>query len=239
VASIALIAADTGHASATNTETALTNKGHTVTKIAEGNIGSTDFSEYDCIVAVRLTSSAGVAAALRSVIDGGKPALLGTMWSGATGGTTNQPGPTSRMHLSGNFEVWSSVGINGMEIVDVTHEITDGFDLGDVFTTAADSYWVVIDTGTYLGTLLADGESGVAFVADQPETWAIEVGTEDQDTPAVEVGARVVCAGCVYGGQGVYSSDGEAFLDACIAWLTAGGGGTKPGRRSMSMAMSM
>lgn len=247
MAAIALISVDTTGNPVTRTETALENKGHTVTKIDEDDIGSTDFSAFDCIVTVATTSSDAIANAIRAEIDGGKPALLGLPFNGQGAGATGQNGIPTRMKLCGTLrtEHWAFTGANEFEVVDAAHDIMvlAGFEAAEVVAVVTGTCsWAEVDTGqSVVGDVLTTADPDFGHTDGKTETFAIEQGTEDLDTPAVAVGARVVCTGTLHADNSAYSSDGETFLDACVQWLLAGGGGAGGGgaRRGMSMAFGM
>ena len=218
MSNLALITADTGHAAATNTKTALEAKGHTVTLVADSTLGSFDPTSYNVLVAVRTTNTQTVADQLRAFVDAGKPALWGTGSLGLTAGTGRSSLPT-KASLCGTFEVVdNTAGANGIRVTDNTHAATTGFSTASetsVFSAA--NYAQVIDTGqTFVGAELSKGDPSLAALASQVESFVVEKGT--LDLLGVAIGGRVVVFGFLYGGQSAYTANGQTLLDQAVGW---------------------
>jgi len=219
-------------ASMANTKAALEGLGHTVTLIPHADIGTTDFTAFDCVVAVRCPATATVADGLRAVVDDDNvPMLVGLLGAGQLVGGGRST-VASLMSLCGTSTVVYPAGdMDNINITNTTHEITDEFGAGELQTAVGNNAWAAVE-GTHIGEELSLGsaDGGAAF-DDYVESFAIESGTDDQDDPAVPTGARIVVAGWAYAGLTDYSADGKTLLGATIDWLLrgpkTGGGGVE------------
>lgn len=213
---IALVTADDSHAAATNTKAALESIGYAVGYVEDSVVTTHDFGVYDAVVTVR---SAADAATLRGLIDGGTPLVLGGVESGMSVGTGRTHRATS-LDLTGTWQIWDTTSsLEHVQIVNVAHAITDALALGNLQVTMGANWFAALDSAaSYVGTLLADGES--ASVADgRSSTIAIESGTTDLAANTID--ARVVVASWIYAGQTDYSADGKTLLGEIMEWILA------------------
>ena len=218
MAAIALIVANTASTAATKTKAALEAEGHTVTFVVEGNIGTTDFSGFDCAAAVACTANSTVANALRSLVDDDAlPMFVGSVSAGLGAAYIPQ-----LMNLCGSMTANYVYGTGpyAINITNATHDITAPFGTGALDTMTGTSYWASVASGqSIIGVQLALGTGTLAGLVD---TFAIPRGTMDLAGTPVATGARMVVSGALYGGTHPvlnYTADGRAFLDAVVEWL--------------------
>lgn len=233
MAAVAIVSADTGHASATNTKTALENKGHTVTLVAQttwAGWGIGDFAGIDCVFFIRATHSQAVSDAIRVWLDAGIPTGVGLVYSGGLAATNQALQPTL-MHLMGNGDIIGTAPTqNEIQVTNGTHEITDEFGTGALQIYTASQYSGCVTSGqSHVGTAIADGDY-YTTAHGLVNTFAVEAGTPDMQGAPVSTGARCVVSGALYGGQGAYLANGENLLSAIVDWLTTGAmpSGTSP-----------
>jgi len=223
MAAIALITYNVAETAATKTKAAFEAKGHTVTLVVEGDIGTHDFSGYDCAAAVQCTPSPAVANALRALVDGGLPMFVGSVPYGAgfIPELMNLTGAMSADFQYG-FGTWTINITNGL------HDITSPFGTVELNISDNTQYWVCVASGEpYAGTVLAVGTDrggGTTDLTGLVDTLAISQGTMDLAGIPVAIGAKVVVSGALFGGTSVawnYVSTALDFFDSVIAWLTA------------------
>lgn len=225
MANLVLFTTDQTHSAATNTKTALQNKGHTVTMVNDGGIGgagvtATSVAAYDAMVGVRLTSDTGVANALATKVQAGKPLALGMVDAGLSVGTGNNV-VANRMHYQGVSRVADNSGAQGeiINVTDVSHIISSYLSVGNLTVMSGANFSVSVQAGqTHIGTKLGQGPVGDP-TAGEPTLYAIERGTLNQEVVPVATGARVVVWGNLYAGQAAYAAAGETLLDHIIQWL--------------------
>lgn len=216
MALIALLVADSGHASTVNTQAALASLGHAAVVIPEGHLANQDFSRFDLAVALRMTVNSTHADNLRNrVIEDGIPLLLGTMQPGTAGTVSGMLAMATLMGLCGTQEQLDfSLGATEIQ-VSSTHPVNAGMTVGDrlaVYT--AEDYWSVLDAGqTHLGTVLTHADPDVRPGA--VEAFSIDAGTVASGTP---LGAPVIVSGMVYGRVG-YTAAGIDYLGRMISHL--------------------
>jgi len=222
MSAIALVVALTTHTSAVNTKSSLESNGHTVTFVDDEDIGTTDFTVYDCVVACRLTNSQAVADGIRDILDDDKvPVAVGFVWAGAIH-SGSQNGITTKMYLTGLMEIVStSYGpYRRLDIIDNTHEITDAWSTGEQAVYVGVNYWGAVNLGDgWAGTKLCEGQAVGGHIANQAETIAIEANTDDLQGTPVPTGARCVLAGALWGGNNDYLAFGDDWLESIVQWL--------------------
>ena len=227
MAAIALIVASTGSTAATKTKAALEAEGHTVTFVVEGNIGTTDFSGFDCAAAVACTANSTVANALRSLVDDDNlPMFVGSVSAGLGAAYIPQ-----LMHLNGPMtsDYVYGQGPYAINITNATHDITSPFGLGYLDISTGTQYWACVASGeSFAGVQLAVGYDvgGGINLTGLVDTFAISRGTMDLAGTPAAIGARVVVSGALYGGTHPvlnYTADAKTFFDNVIEWLIAAG----------------
>lgn len=230
MANLVLFTASTSHAAATNTKSALEDRGHTVTSVADNNGGgfgsgilATDVSGYDAMVAVRTTGETGgtTALRLREKVNAGKPLAIGMIDTGAAASSSVVVNPT-RMDLMGSARAVANGGSLGqnINITDVSHDITSIFgSTGNQSVMVGSNFQGSVNGSfSHVGTKLGEGPAGEA-TAGETSLFAVERNTLDLDGTPAAVGARVVVWGNLYGGQTAYTADGKDLLDSIIDWL--------------------
>ncbi|WP_378944405.1 putative Ig domain-containing protein [Mesorhizobium sp. ANAO-SY3R2] len=224
--SIALVTADTAHASATNTKADLELLGHTVTLITDSAIGSTDFASFDLIVAVRSTAtsatsaSATVAGQFRALVNGGKPLVVSSNCSGPISAGAGRSTVATLMNLTGTWTIRDSTTGTLSERQDSTitstvHAITHGFfDVGLLPVYAAPNFRAKLTSGQpYVGTKLANGAG-----SDDTEARLIAIEAGTTDLASQTVAARVVLGDLPYSGQGKLTLAGATLLSRMCLW---------------------
>lgn len=221
MANLALITDSTTHAAAVNTKAALELLGHTVTFVGGTSYTTHDFDPYDAVVCCRYYNGDNTLRdTIKTLVDGGKPVVIGGTWSGATAGTGLTALPT-RLNLTGTWEVQTNAsGVRThIEITNITHPITKPFFLNDMGVVAASNFNAALDDGAaFVGAAYGKpGTNETDFVAGQHSLIAIESGTANLDsswTPS----ARIVLWGQLYAGQSDYTGNGKFILKRCVNW---------------------
>lgn len=218
---IAVVTNDTTNASATNTKAALETFGHTVTLIADSAIGSTNFSSYNVIVAVRPTGtsttavSSTVASGLQSLLDGGKPMVLGGTFSTQTVGTGRTTLWTA-MNLTGTCRGTTNSSGGEISVTDNSHAVTYGFSTGKLpISTGTSAPQTTVTSGqSTVGSSLGLGDPDVSGSSGDVALIAIPAGTSD--LIGHTVAARVVI--CDFYGSFAYRNIGQSLLNHAVHW---------------------
>ncbi|MCH4563334.1 hypothetical protein MKP05_09350 [Halomonas sp. EGI 63088] len=211
---IALVADNTTHASATNTKQALLDAG-----FLDGNLNIVNDDSAppsaDIVVVCRACATQTETDNVLSAFSAGTPVVWGS--APTTAGTGRSMGSTFA-NLTGTITVAQDTdGYDGGDVIDADHHITSPFGLGQTVWYSGANWGFVVDNGaSFVGTLLANGDPDVLALADNAALIAIEAGTNDllgNPTPA-----RAVVWTNLYGGQTAYTADGAELLARSIEW---------------------
>lgn len=214
MSSIALVAADTGHATTSQTSSHFTGMGHTVSIFDNALLATpSTFDAFDLICIMRLVpgDAAADATAIRALLGYGKPMLLGLM-VGATGSPVTHA--YTEADLLGALEVLGGTD-SGYLISDNAHPITEGYFTGQNVEAETNTFGIslmIASASEFVGTKLANNQvsgRGNLFVMDRGEL------TLDGGIAAVE---RVVIAEHIYGASG-YTVEGQTLTQSIIDWL--------------------
>lgn len=206
---IALIVANAEHDTTTQTTGEISALGHTVTVVAEGDVGSTNFSGFDALVTCRVTASTGVGNAIRALMDAGLPAVLGAVPTSPPS-NNNVDTIANRTGLAGSWWRVRSAQQVWLDITDNTHPITSPFSTGQLAVLQAAGYRT---GGSVSGTVL--GISSVFTGGSEPGLVVWDEGDEDHaGTPLV---ARAVIVDFIGSGQAL-TAGGSTILDRSLRW---------------------
>lgn len=201
---LALVVADTDHATTSTTKGELEELGNTVTVIDEGDIDTTNWGLYDALVTCRVSSTTQVGNAIRVVMDSGKPAVLGAVPANPP---SNNNVTTIVNHVGFTMAFWRvrSAQAVWLDVKDATHPITSPYSAGQVNVLASTGYRC---GGPCAGDVL--GTSSVFTGGEEPGLIALEVGTDD-------LVARAVVIDFIGSGQAL-TANGLTILDRSLRW---------------------
>lgn len=219
MSNLALVTADTSHATYTQTKSALEGAGHTVTGFAMSAVTNVNLAGFDAIVCVRcLTNAAGYAAfvpLLKGYVDTNhKPVLVG--YDSATGSGTGTIGLPVELKLAERLSATSGgpTTIRAVSPHPVWAQLLVTIP-SDVAVLSVGTFTNKVDlTGAYAGDAIGlyseSDSSPVLLLANSGAT--LLGGTV--------AGAKLAYAAFLYGPSG-YAPNGVALLDAIIDWLVA------------------
>lgn len=219
---IALVVSSLTHASTAAIEAVLQSLGYVVTVITDDLIGSTDFSGFDAVVALRNTNTTTVGDGLRALVDGGLPMVLAMISAGVSIGSTGTF--TLNDVLATNMGFCGQVRTVGtgnttqltrnVDILAQENLVGSGLNTGETaIYTENNARAAVDDNGTIVGEVLL---SMLGELAGKASTFAVERGSV---VDGGATGARVLVSEAVFNYAGAYTGDGLALIDQMVQWV--------------------
>ncbi len=220
---VLVLSTDKTDAAVTNTETALTNKSHTVTKHDDDDItlDGLTFSDYDVVVWLRpLTAENDEDEAkrvnfwLRKILNVNTLGVVFGLMPTASG--TSLDTHPSFIHSLGLVDTTASNTDNEIVLTDVTHAITSIFSPGALAIYTGVNYSAALRSGeSHAGTALATADADGSLTGLKA---LIAIDTTDVLLNNETLNSRLVLGALPYGRQTTYSSDGENLLDRMVRW---------------------